>query len=840
MHSAGSIYLDHAGTTLYPKSLVDRFAHEMTTSLLGNPHSTSPSSQLSTLRIEDTRLRALQLFGADPTEFDLIFVANATAGIKLVVEALRARSEGFDFIYHQSSHTSLVGVREEAQNSSCLDDNQIREWLSGSDSIADQIKPSSTVLFAYPGQSNMDGRRYPLAWSDQVRGHSSLDGISCFTLLDAASLAATAPLFLGNSESAPDFTVVSFAKIFGFPDLGGLLVRRQAESAFTNRRYFGGGTVETVVCNREQWHAPKAYNLHERLEDGTLPIHNIMALDIAMLVHRELFGSLGCVASHVSFLSKRLQRGLAGLRHVNGAPVCEMYSPDESRQYSTGKIKEALHSGPIIAFNIRNQAGACISLSEVEKLASLKSFHIRTGGVCNPGGIASALKLQPWEIKRNFSVGFRCGSENDIIAGKPTGVIRASLGAMSTISDVDSFIAFVSEFYCEQSLPIEVTSERGTGSPVEADLHVSDIIVYPIKSCGGFTIPNNVDWEVRPEGLAWDREWCLLHQGTGQALSQKRYNNMALIRPTLDFEAGLLRVTYTGKLFDPNQSREISVPLSSNPTLFQTNSTPTVTANGTSSHCPLPSRVCGDEILTQTYASEEIMNFFTAALGVPCMLARFPPGGQEGNKSARHAKAHLQKHQETYYTTSANIHVARDPAISTAATMPSSPPDSDVEKNERQRILLSNESPILTINMASLRALNRDIVNRGGKEVSPAVFRANIVLDSASASSGPVSDVDNELAYAEDNWCRIRIGQQDFKMLGSCRRCHMVCVNQDTAEKGEEPFVTLSKTRRFNGKVFFGTHMCHVKQRPLKETSMATREGQHPTVRIGAHVTIEK
>jgi len=38
----------------------------------------------------------------------------------------------------------------------------------------------------------------------------------------------------------------------------------------------------------------------------------------------------------------------------------------------------------------------------------------------------------------------------------------------------------------------------------------------------------------------------------------------------------------------------------------------------------------------------------------------------------------------------------------------------------------------------------------------------------------------------------------------------MVCVDQDTAERNEEPFVTLAKTRRFGNKVFFGEHMCHV------------------------------
>ena len=620
----GSVYLDHAGTTLYPKSLVDRFAQVMTSNLFGNPHShsASASSQSSAARIEDIRLRALRFFNADPAEFDLVFVPNATAGIKLVADALRAAPDGFDYAHHQASHTSLVGVREEARNSLCFDDQQVGEWLAGSCPFGED-GGDRPVLFAYPAQSNMDGRRYPLDWAERLRSAGRAKR-KTYTLLDAAALVCSSPLDLSNADAVPDFTVLSFYKIFGFPDLGALIVRRDAEAAFRSRRYFGGGTVDMVVCLKEQWHAPKTGFLHERLEDGTLPIHSIVALDAALDVHKQLFGSMRDVASHTAFLSKRLYTGLASLRHANGEPVCELYSLDPA------PTDESLGSGPVIAFNIRNSMGAWVSLTEVDKLATLKRFHLRTGGVCNPGGIASALGLQPWEMRQNFSSGFRCGSENDIMAGKPTGVVRASLGAMSTLADVDGFIGFVSEFYRDPLPPSTVI--KPVSKPLESTrLQVHSIHVYPIKSCAGFQVPPNVDWEVKPEGLAWDREWCLVHQGTGQALSQKRYPKMALLRPTLDFSRGELRVTYAGQL-PSHIPREISIPLSKNPSLFH--------ASPATSR---PSRVCGDQIQTQTYSSATITTFFTTALGVPCLLARFPPGGH--GPSLRHAKAHLQKHQ---------------------------------------------------------------------------------------------------------------------------------------------------------------------------------------------------
>jgi molybdenum cofactor sulfurtransferase len=35
----------------------------------------------------------------------------------------------------------------------------------------------------------------------------------------------------------------------------------------------------------------------------------------------------------------------------------------------------------------------------------------------------------------------------------------------------------------------------------------------------------------------------------------------------------------------------------------------------------------------------------------------------------------------------------------------------------------------------------------------------------------------------------------------------MLCIDQRTAEKRQEPFVTLAKTRRSEGKVWFGVHL---------------------------------
>ncbi|KAF2683516.1 molybdenum cofactor sulfurase protein-like protein [Lentithecium fluviatile CBS 122367] len=787
----GTTYLDHAGTTLYAKSLIERFSADMMTNLYGNPHSASSSSQLTTRRIEDIRLRLLGLFNADPEEFDVVFVANATAGIKLVMEAFRDQREGYWYGYHRDAHTSLIGVREAAAQHRCYtSDAEVNDWIEESDNEA-----MTPALFAYPAQSNMNGRRLPLCWSRRIRTNKKGP---VYTLLDAAALVSTSPLDLRDPDSAPDFTVMSLYKMFGFPDLGALIVRQSASSIFDKRRYFGGGTVEMVVCLQEQWHVKKTDMLHERLEDGTLPIHSIMALDAAISIHKELYLSLSETSKHTTFLATKMYEGLSALQHGNGGNACQVYK-DPAATYG-----DSCTQGPVVAFNLRTQCGGWVSNAEVEKLAAVKSFQLRSGGLCNPGGVASSLGLVPWEMRENFSAGQRCGNDNDIIRAKPTGMIRVSLGPMSTLQDVTSFVNFVREFFVQDapSAIVSPVTSLEVEPPTPSRLYVENLSIYPIKSCAAFSVPPGEAWEVRREGLAWDREWCLVHQGTGAALSQKRYPKMALIRPSLELEEGVLRVRLTGSLRDSTFTNEIAIPLSADPRLFTNNA----------AYREASAKVCGDVIQARTYTSSQVSAFFTQALGVACHLARFPAVGNGSGPvvSSRHAKSHLQKkHQKA-----GRMQIPGAFPETTAHV-----PGTAVSKP----ILLSNESPILTISRSSLNRLNELIKAEGGKAAQAEVFRANIVV-----AENPHYPPGSEKPYAEDDWRYLQVGQQYFELLGPCRRCQMVCVDQQTAERNQEPFVTLSKTRRFDGRVYFGEHSCHL---PMANASSPLV--QSPTIMVG-------
>lgn len=184
--------------------------------------------------------------------------------------------------YHKDAHTSIVGLREGTRTHRCFrSDREVDLWIEARGLGGAQ--PRDIGLFAYPGQSNMTGRRLPLDWPGRIRDRVKAE---VFTLLDAAALVSTAPLDIGalsEKSAAPDFVSLSFYKIFGFPNLGALLVKKSASRILQGRKFFGGGTVDMVICMNDNWVSKKGGEVHEVLEDGTLPFTSIFALDIAIV-----------------------------------------------------------------------------------------------------------------------------------------------------------------------------------------------------------------------------------------------------------------------------------------------------------------------------------------------------------------------------------------------------------------------------------------------------------------------------------------------------------------------------------------------------------------------------
>lgn len=498
---------------MYAKSFIDEYHRDLTSNLYGNPHSESPASWLATERVDDARLAVLDYFHASSDDFDVVFTANATAAIKVVSDCFRDR--GFWYGFHKDCHNSLVGVREVAtKGSRCFtSDAEIEDWIT-------QGTPSPSAglrLFAYPAQSNMTGYRPPLHWPQRIcSSHNSSDRLN-FVLLDAASYLTTGRLDFSNSERASDFISMSFYKIFGYPDLGALIVKKSAREALSQRKYFAGGTVDMVTVIGGAFHMFKGTNIHDFLEDGTVPFHNIVAIRHAIRAQYHLFGSPANISNHAAYLSKLLFDELRNLRHANGQPVVIMHK-DENATFGDPQTQ-----GPILAFNIQKADGSIVWKSHFETLAIASGFQLRTGGVCNPGGIASMLRLKHWELRRNYEEGARCGDGTDVIGAKSTGIIRVSLGAMSTHGDVERFASFVRSFFVDTTSYTLVTP-----SPVTTT-------ISPLAGCP----PMTVDPSDYAAYQVWDSRWCILDAATGEQV-----NTVKGLSVEIEVQTGELALKY--------------------------------------------------------------------------------------------------------------------------------------------------------------------------------------------------------------------------------------------------------------------------------------------------------
>lgn len=68
--------------------------------------------------------------------------------------------------------------------------------------------------------------------------------------------------------------------------------------------------------------------------------------------------------------------------------------------------------------------------------------------------------------------------------------------------------------------------------------------------------------------------------------------------------------------------------------------------------------------------------------------------------------------------------------------------------------------------------------------------------------------------YEEDNWSDFTIGDIPFRGVKPCGRCVMITVNQESADKAQEPLRTLSAYRKNGNKVLFGQNVIWLGNEP--------------------------
>jgi molybdenum cofactor sulfurtransferase len=438
------VYMDYTGGSLYAESQLQEHLALLRTGVFGNPHSGNPTSTAMTEHVERTRHSILRYFNTTSEDYVVIFTQNATAGLKLVGESFPFTSRSM-LLLTFDNHNSVNGIREFARskgatvNYAPLVSPVLRIDRTKLEELLGSACPTEDNLFAYPAQSNFSGVKHPLELVSRAQEKGWR------VLLDAAAYVPTNCLDL--SAVQPDFVVVSFYKMFGYPTGVGALLIRKSTFPKLQRPWFAGGTVNFVsVQARSHVLIPSEAGF----EDGTLNYLAIPAVEIG-LRHLEKIG-IEVISERVRCLTGWTLSELLALRHSNGHPMVRIYGPSDTEA-----------RGGTITLNLYDPHGHLLDYRRVEELAGQKGISLRSGCFCNPGTgeIAEGLTEDDMRAASTLGNGVSLMSFMRLMQDrghKSAGAIRASIGLASNFADTWKFMQFIAGFRDQTWLAIgEVT-----------------------------------------------------------------------------------------------------------------------------------------------------------------------------------------------------------------------------------------------------------------------------------------------------------------------------------------------------------------------------------------------
>ena len=425
----GHVYLDYTGGGLYADAQVQAHADLLLHHVFGNPHSSNPTSLEMTQHIQRTRQAVLDTFHADAQDYVVIFTGNASGALKLVGESYPFCAGG-NYLLTFDNHNSVNGIREFARAKGAkvtyapvippdmyIDEDKLNACL--------EMAQSGDNLFAFPAQSNFSGVQHDLGWIERARAKG------WDILLDAAAFVPTNPLDL--SRWKPDYVVLSFYKMFGYPTGVGALLARKAALMKLHRPWFAGGTITVASV---QGHRYYLSDPPEAFEDGTLNYLTLPALEIGL----RHIGRIGIEKIHarVRDLTGWLLKTLSAMQHSNGKSLIKIYGPLNSER-----------RGGTITMNFYGPDSHFIDHRLIEDCANRAKISLRTGCFCNPGGGELALGIPAEELNACFLQHVQRMTFDDFrrcIDDHSTGAVRVSSGMVTNFADVYHFARFAYGF----------------------------------------------------------------------------------------------------------------------------------------------------------------------------------------------------------------------------------------------------------------------------------------------------------------------------------------------------------------------------------------------------------
>ncbi len=425
------VYLDYTGGNLYPESLLKKHHKLLSEGVLGNPHSSNPTSQKATKLVEEARQAVLDFFNASD-DYYCVFTQNASAALKIIGECYPFNANS-SLVMLADNHNSVNGIREFCKGKTGnavyvpvqYEDLRINDEVLNEELTKHSF--SESKLFAFPAQSNVSGVKHDLRWIERAQK------MGYHVLLDAAAYVPANPLDL--KSITPDFVSVSFYKIFGYPTGIGCLLLRKSTYDILQKPWFAGGTVTLVsVASQEKFLAEG----HERFEDGTLDYVNIPAVKMGLDFMNEI--GMQRLQNRMKALIEEAISRLSAIKHDNGKPVLRIFGP-----------ADVAHRGSNMIMNFFDPEGNVYPFELIEDKANKRMISIRSGCFCNPGideinNCLSNDELAKYYVSRDK------GDYYDMIKflGKMRGAIRLSVGMATVESDLQAFENFVQSLVNQQ------------------------------------------------------------------------------------------------------------------------------------------------------------------------------------------------------------------------------------------------------------------------------------------------------------------------------------------------------------------------------------------------------
>ncbi|WP_313316461.1 aminotransferase class V-fold PLP-dependent enzyme [Stenotrophomonas sp.] len=420
-------YLDHVGGALPPESLLEQDLQTLKTSILGNPHSGSATSAAAYAKAREDIFR---FFNGDPSEYEIIFTANASAAIRLVAESFPFEA-GSQVLLSKDNHTSVHGLREYARaKGASVKYVPLDKSLQINGSLLqrslEQLPASHPHLLAFPAQSNATGIRHDLSLIRQAQAHGAM------VLCDAAAFVPQARLDLSTHQ--PDFVAISFYKMFGYPTGAGCLIARKSSLARLTPPSFAGG----AVCYYSGPWSPTDRLLYrengQRFEIGTPNYASFPSISHGL----EFITGLGLdtLALRSTTLARWLEAQLLELRHETKSrtALCRIYGAP------------GLPKGATLMLNFFDCYNAVMPHALVRRAAESFGISVRNGCFCNLGAVQQATYTtagaEHCELDKGEKV-LDCRTFDEKILGKgDCGAVRVSFGLGSNFADAYRFYLF--------------------------------------------------------------------------------------------------------------------------------------------------------------------------------------------------------------------------------------------------------------------------------------------------------------------------------------------------------------------------------------------------------------